>query len=77
MQSHALAFLALDIASQRAREADEARLIRAAQRHRPSLVRRFAARSAAAIGLAFSRIATRLDDTSRRDALDHERGALA
>jgi hypothetical protein len=70
------AVLALDIANERVREAEEARLARAGARPRRFAIRTFAARVAAAGGLALTSAATRLDPGAA-DRLDREVGASA
>jgi hypothetical protein len=70
------AVIALDIANERVREAEEARLARAGAGPRHSAVRTFAARLASAGALALTTVATRLDPGAA-DRLDREVGASA
>jgi hypothetical protein len=85
MHPTALTFLALELAEQRAREAADHRRAREFTAGRQSVLRRAAARAAAALGIALARTAIRLDraaaDPIRRrlvaDQLDHDRSAAA
>ncbi len=69
MQSY-YALLALDLANERAREADErwrSRTLRASLPDRPSIVRRALARGTAAISLGAAAATRRLDERAAED----------
>ena len=69
MQSY-YALLALDLANERAREADEwrrSRMLRAGLPDRPSIVRRALARGTAAISLGAASATRRLDQRAGED----------
>jgi hypothetical protein len=72
MQSH-WSLIALDIAAERAREADRHRLAalaRGASGSSPSIGRRAAARAVASMSRAFARLARRLDECAADDLAD-------
>jgi hypothetical protein len=84
----AIAFLALDIANERVREAELERLARQVRGTQPSRIRRFASRAAASLGIALARTAIQLDQRAaepirarlvadRRDAFESEHRAAA
>jgi hypothetical protein len=85
---NAFAFLALEIANDRVREAEEARLVSRLRGQDRSPIRRLASRAAASLGIALAQAAIRLDRRAadpirarliadRRDQFDTERGAVA
>ena len=65
MHPSTFALIALDIANERTREADYARLARLVDRGRPSRVRRLVGATATAASVAVARLAVRLDDRAR------------
>jgi hypothetical protein len=88
MQAHVLSFLALELADQRAREAQQHRLAREAAGRRKPVLRRFGARIAASVGIALARLAVRMDQSAAEpirnrliadqvERLDSERNAFA